>query len=212
MIELETLDLDELKDLRRKIEERDSIHTYDSRELQEEHKLLCELLLSLDMKKIDRALSREPLSQEQLDVILDSHEKWLRGEKGGKCADLRDKDLSYLDLSNRDLSYIDFVHSVLDYADMSNSSAIRCKFLDASMDGTRVTSACFYQSDFRFAYISGFYPQDVAFYGAYGVDSQIAINGESYPMSGPEIEDMEDRIKGIEAGHNIKKKQKSMGR
>ncbi len=200
------IDYDEIRDLRKKLEERDSITTNDGIELQEEHDLLCKLLLSMDMKKLDRIISREPLSQDELDQILDLHEKWLRGEKGGKRADLRDKDLSYLDMSNRDLSHIDFVRSNLDYADMSNSNAISCKFMGASMDGTRVISACFYDSDFRFSYISGFYPQDIAFYGALAVESQIAINGESHPMTSAEIADMKDRIKDVLAGHKPQKK------
>ncbi len=210
MIEFECPDIESLSSLRQKILNRDTISTSDTSELLEEHEMLCELFLSLDLNKLDRVIVRDALSQDELDQILDSHEKWLLGKKGGKCADLQDKDLSYLDLSNRDLSYIDFSRSLLDYADLRNANALRCKFIDASLNNTRVIDACFYQSDFRFANLSGFYPQGISFYGAYGVESQIVINGESHPMTQNEISVMKERIKDAEAGHNIKEKQKSM--
>ncbi|EAE4876633.1 hypothetical protein E1S86_15985, partial [Listeria monocytogenes] len=42
------------------------------------------------------------MNQEELDIIVDNHEKWLRGE-GDARADLRLADLSYADLRCADL-------------------------------------------------------------------------------------------------------------
>ncbi len=54
------------------------------------------------------------LTQEQLNEILDKHQKWLDGKKGGKRATLSCLNLSYLDFSYRNLSFAD-----MSYTDMS---------------------------------------------------------------------------------------------
>ncbi|HBI5936458.1 TPA: pentapeptide repeat-containing protein, partial [Listeria monocytogenes] len=48
------------------------------------------------------------MKQEELDIILENHEKWLRDEGGERadlrCADLSNANLRHADLSNADLS------------------------------------------------------------------------------------------------------------
>ncbi|EAC3289229.1 hypothetical protein ADS67_07610 [Listeria monocytogenes] len=63
------------------------------------------------------------MKQEELDIILENHEKWLRDE-GGERADLRCADLSYAnlrhaDLSNADLREADLREVNLSYADLN---------------------------------------------------------------------------------------------
>ncbi|EAC2379289.1 pentapeptide repeat-containing protein [Listeria monocytogenes] len=65
------------------------------------------------------------MKQEELDIILENHGKWLRG-KGGKKANLRRADLSNVDLGNAnlrraDLSYADLRRTDLKGADLSNA-------------------------------------------------------------------------------------------
>ena len=43
------------------------------------------------------------ITQEKLNVIIESHGKWLRNEKGGERAELRGADLRYANLSGADL-------------------------------------------------------------------------------------------------------------
>ena len=160
------------------------------------------------MQKLEPTLRRPEMNQAELDQILDSHKKWLHGEKDGKKANLSCLNLSCLDMSNRDLSYIDFRGSDLTGVDMLHSDIIEAKFADAIVDSVRIKSACFYHSDFTFAHISGYWPHDIAFYGAYGMES--SYNPYSFQNS-PECVGMLNRVKEVKAGHKINK-QKNLAR
>lgn len=58
------------------------------------------------------------MTQCDLNTIIQLHEKWLRGELGGKKADLRYANLSYADLRGADLSGADLSGANLRYADL----------------------------------------------------------------------------------------------
>ena len=65
-----------------------------------------------------------------LEKILEKHQMWLEGKKGGECAnlsyaDLIDTDLSYANLSYADLSYADLSHADLRGAYLWNTNFIR---------------------------------------------------------------------------------------
>ncbi|EEO3727440.1 pentapeptide repeat-containing protein [Listeria monocytogenes] len=60
------------------------------------------------------------MKQEELDIILENHEKWLRDE-GGERADLRCADLSNANLRHADLREADLRHADLSNADLSNA-------------------------------------------------------------------------------------------
>ncbi|EKZ0536223.1 pentapeptide repeat-containing protein [Listeria monocytogenes] len=60
------------------------------------------------------------MKQEELDIILDNHGKWLRDE-GGERADLKGADLSNADLSNAFLSDADLSKADLRHADLSKA-------------------------------------------------------------------------------------------
>ncbi len=53
------------------------------------------------------------LSQKELDDIIDLHEQFLQGTRGGERAKLGMMDLSYLDLSGRDMKRADMVGTLL---------------------------------------------------------------------------------------------------
>ncbi|ENM1174584.1 pentapeptide repeat-containing protein [Listeria monocytogenes] len=63
------------------------------------------------------------MKQEELDIILENHEKWLRDEGGERAdlsyADLREADLRHADLSNADLREADLRHADLSNADLN---------------------------------------------------------------------------------------------
>ncbi|EPU1811125.1 pentapeptide repeat-containing protein [Listeria monocytogenes] len=65
------------------------------------------------------------MKQEELDIVLENHGKWLRDEGGKKAdlsnADLRDANLSNANLSNADLSNADLRDANLSNADLSSA-------------------------------------------------------------------------------------------
>ncbi|EKA2551377.1 pentapeptide repeat-containing protein [Listeria monocytogenes] len=60
------------------------------------------------------------MKQEELDIILENHVKWLQNEDGER-ADLSNADLRHADLSNADLRHADLSYADLSYADLSNA-------------------------------------------------------------------------------------------
>ena len=66
-------------------------------------------------------------TQEELNTIIELHQKWLNNEEDGVRANLYEADLSYTDLSYTDLSYTD-----LSYANLYNTS-----ILFTSITGTK---------------------------------------------------------------------------
>ena len=64
----------------------------------------------------------------KLKEILDKHLKWLRGEAGGKRADLSRANLSRADLSDADLSRADLYGAILSRANLSGAKNI-CVFI-----------------------------------------------------------------------------------
>ncbi|EAF7123999.1 hypothetical protein ATT29_09415 [Listeria monocytogenes] len=70
------------------------------------------------------------MKQEELDIILENHEKWIRCDGGERAdlthanlsnADLSNVNLSNANLSNADLSNADLTHANLRCADLSNA-------------------------------------------------------------------------------------------
>ena len=56
------------------------------------------------------------MTQEELNMILDKHKKWLNNEEGGEMADLRVADLCEADLREADLCGADLRVAKLDYS------------------------------------------------------------------------------------------------
>ena len=93
-------------------------------------------------------------TQEELDMILAKHKKWLNDEEDGEKANLSSADLRYTDLSSADLSSANLCSADLSYANLSSAdlsyanlcSAISdLKFISLSCIGSRkgMTTYCF---------------------------------------------------------------------
>ena len=195
-------EMDALSKLQNDILRDPSRYVFDGAQHRDEHELLCSLLKSIDLNRIEEIIRKPSLTQEELDQILDKHQKWLDGKKNGKCADLSYMDLSCLDMSNRDLSYINFESSNLDFVNMTNVDAISANFDGASLYSPDVYSSCFYDSSFKNAKIGGIYPQDIAFYGA-KFDSSVLVKHSLHKMTDSEIEAMKLRIKERKKAHHL---------
>ncbi|EEO3418937.1 pentapeptide repeat-containing protein [Listeria monocytogenes] len=77
------------------------------------------------------------MKQEELDIILENHEKWLRDEGGERadlrCADLSNADLRHADLSNADLREADLREVNLSYADLREADLRHADLREADL-------------------------------------------------------------------------------
>ncbi|EAF5455150.1 pentapeptide repeat-containing protein [Listeria monocytogenes] len=80
------------------------------------------------------------MKQEELDIILENHGKWLRDE-GGERADLKGANLSNAFLSNADLSNAFLSDADLRHADLSNASLRHADLSNASLRHADLSNA-----------------------------------------------------------------------
>ncbi|EAA0224389.1 pentapeptide repeat-containing protein [Listeria monocytogenes] len=88
------------------------------------------------------------MKQEELDIILENHEKWLRDE-GGERADLRCADLSNADLSNADLSNADLSNADLREADLREVNLSYANLRHADLSNADLSNADLREADLR---------------------------------------------------------------
>ena len=81
------------------------------------------------------------ISQEQLDLIIESHGKWLRGEDGGERADLSFKDISGANMSGADMRRANMSGANMIDADMSGANMRRANMSGANMGGANMIDA-----------------------------------------------------------------------
>lgn len=129
------------------------------------------------------------ISDEELEEVLNLHEKWLRGEKDGIRADL-----SWTDLKDMDLSYANLIAANLDYAilensDLSYSFLNRANLSCANLKNVNLSYATLAHANFLNACLT-----DVNLKGAY-FNNTILINTnldgvqyktELFPLQCPE--------------------------
>jgi len=89
------------------------------------HKNLCDYFeCSAHMALAEQTDEEKPkrLSQKELDDIIDLHEQFLQGTRGGERAKLGMMDLSYLDLSGRDMKRADMVGTLLCHSELEKTN------------------------------------------------------------------------------------------
>ncbi|EEO2779412.1 pentapeptide repeat-containing protein [Listeria monocytogenes] len=88
------------------------------------------------------------MKQEELDIILENHEKWLRDE-GGERADLRCADLSNANLRHADLREADLRHADLSNADLSNADLREADLREVNLSYANLRHADLSNADLR---------------------------------------------------------------
>ncbi|HCW3313766.1 TPA: pentapeptide repeat-containing protein [Listeria monocytogenes] len=98
------------------------------------------------------------MKQEELDIILENHEKWLRDEGGERadlrCADLSNANLRHADLSNADLSNADLSNADLSNADLSNADLREADLREADLREVNLSYANLRHADLSNADLS----------------------------------------------------------
>ena len=90
------------------------------------------------------------MDKQELKAILGKHFKWLRGENGGKRADLSGADLSRANLSGADLSRANLFGANLSRADLSRADLSR-----ADLSGANLSRANLFGANLSRADLSG---------------------------------------------------------
>jgi len=81
------------------------------------------------------------MNQEEIKEILNLHQKWLKGEDGGKRADFRHADLSGADLRFANLTDANLCKACLRGANLYNAYLYGADLYDTNLQGARLESA-----------------------------------------------------------------------
>jgi len=95
------------------------------------------------------------LSQQELDLLLDSHEVFVKGGRGGERIRLGMHDLSYLDFSGLDLSRSDFVGTVMRSCEFEETNLKDANLFAADLRDAVLVRANLDRADLRGAALSG---------------------------------------------------------
>ena len=91
------------------------------------------------------------MTQCDLNTIIQLHEKWLRGEPGGKKADLRSANLRYANLHNADLRYANLSYADLRGADLRSADLRSADLRSANLHNADLRYANLRYADLRYA-------------------------------------------------------------
>lgn len=95
----------------------------------------------------------QPLTQRELDLIIQKHEMFLTGKPGGARAVVRDRDLSGLNLSGKKLSQSDFTGCILCDTDMTTASFDAANLFGCDLSGAKMRGIKLVRADLRGAEI-----------------------------------------------------------
>ena len=95
------------------------------------------------------------MDEQELKNILDKHFKWLRGENGGKRANLSRADLSGANLSRADLSGADLFEADLSGADLFEANLFRANLSGADLFEADLSGANLFEANLSRADLSG---------------------------------------------------------
>ena len=138
----------------------------------------------------------EVMHQEEFNQVLDKHLMFIRGQRGGKRAILKYRNLSYLNFHNSNLSQADFTGSLLIGADLSFGIYQSTCFFACDLRNADMSRADFSRADLRGCYLAG---ADLS-----GTDLSGADVREGKIMTNSRERGLEDRQRmGIETSKTI---------
>lgn len=95
------------------------------------------------------------LTQKALNVMMEKHMMYLRGQDGGARAVIQYYDLTALDLSNKNLSHADFTGSTFVDCNMTRSNFASTNFFACDLRNADLSDANLSRTDLRGAYMAG---------------------------------------------------------
>jgi len=95
------------------------------------------------------------MTQQDLNLVVEKHKRFMIGQKNGQRACLKFTDLSGLNLQGVDLSHADFTGSNLTDSNMSNGIFVSSCFFACDIRNANLENTNFRRADFRGAYVAG---------------------------------------------------------
>ena len=95
------------------------------------------------------------LSQQELDEVLDKHEKFVNNQRDGERAQSGMHDLSYLDMAGRNLSRAELTGGILNYCNLEGAKMDDVILLAADLRFTNMVDAQLNHADLRGTYLAG---------------------------------------------------------
>ena len=129
------------------------------------------------------------MDEQELKNILDKHFKWLRGENGGKRANLFGANLSRADLSGADLFGANLSRADLSGADLSGADLSGADLSGANLSGANLFGADLFGADLSGADLSGanLFGANLSGANLFGADYIEKAKNLFYPIACPEI-------------------------
>ncbi len=94
-------------------------------------------------------------SQYDLDEIMEKHDAYLKGRRGGARASIKFGDVSGLSLVGKDMSQADFTGSNFSKCNFSGGTFVGTTFFSCDLRGADLTNAVLSRADFRGAHLAG---------------------------------------------------------
>ena len=142
------------------------------------------------------------ITQEKLKEIIASHGKWLRGEDGGKRANLRYADLRSANLYNADLRYADLYNADLRYADLRSANLYDANLRYADLRSANLYDANLCDANLRSASLYKAYHQIVRIGSrdattTYCVEDDKVVCGCWNNYKGGTLEEFKKRVESV---------------
>ena len=109
------------------------------------------------------------LTKEQISKIVESHGKWIRGEKGGERANLSGADLCRADLREANLCRANLCRANLSGADLREANLCRANLSGANLSGADLYEANLCRANLSGADLYGANLSEANLYGANGL-------------------------------------------
>ena len=105
--------------------------------------------------ELDHKDQWKKLSQQELDEVLDKHEKFVNNQRDGERAQLGMHDLSYLDMAGRNLSRAELTGGILNYCNLEGAKMDDVILLAADLRFTNMVDAQLNHADLRGTCLAG---------------------------------------------------------
>ena len=105
--------------------------------------------------ELDHKDQWKKLSQQELDEVLDKHEKFVNNQRDGEQAQLGMHDLSYLDMAGRNLSRAELTGAILNHCNLEGAKMDDVILFAADLRFTNMVDAQLNHADLRGTCLAG---------------------------------------------------------